>query len=140
MIQAMAKPKSIVESIREDLAKSKSKVSNPTVKQIMEELAADIDAQVKKGMRLDDIYDIIRAGLPEDRKMTRSTFMRYWREARDAAGLPKIKNSGRRKEPALRTNNSPAAPAAKQTAISAQSFTTQLSRTSGDFRHDPDDF
>ncbi|TGD61570.1 hypothetical protein EYC08_18290 [Tabrizicola sp. WMC-M-20] len=136
----MAKPKSIVETIREVLAKSSPKVSNPTAKQIMEGLAVDIDAQVKKGMRLDDIYDIIRAGLPEDRKMTRSTFRRYWREARDAAGLPKIKNSGKKKEPVPRPSSAPVAPAAEQTAIPDRAFAQQRTRTSSDFRHDPDDF
>jgi len=136
----MAKPKSIVETIREDLAKSSPKVINPTARQIMEGLAVDIDAQVKKGMRLDDIYDIIRAGLPEDRKMTRSTFKRYWREARDAAGLPKIKNSGKKKDPAPRPSNAPVAPAEQQTARPAKAFATQRTRTSGDFRQDPEDF
>lgn len=136
----MAKPKCIIEILREDLAKSSPKVSNPTAKQIMEGLAVDIDAQVKKNdMRLDDIYDIIRAGLPEDRKMTRSTFKRYWREARDAAGLPKIKNSGKKKDPAPRPSSAPVAPAAEQTSIPGRAFAQQRSRTSGDFRQDPDD-
>lgn len=138
----MSKPKNIIDMIKEDLDKSRPKDRNPTTKQIIEGLAGKIHEQLKDGRRLDDIYEIIHARLPEDTRMSLSTFKRYWHEARDAAGLPKIKNSGRKKNAAVRSSRSQVAhvtPTADQTATRGTSSTTRQNRTSGDFREDPDD-
>lgn len=138
----MVKPKNIIELIKEDLDKSRPKDGNPTTKQIVEALAEKIHAQLKDGRRLDEVYKIIRARLPEDTRLTLTTFKRYWREARDSAGLSKIKNSGRRKDAAPQSNASAVAtvtPVATQTVIPDKFPTTRRNRTSDDFRHDPDD-
>lgn len=138
----MSKPKNIIDMIKEDLDKSRPKDRSPTTKQIIEGLAGTIHERLKVGTRLDDIYEIIHARLPEDTRMSLSTFKRYWNEARDAAGLPKIKNSGRKKNAAVRSSGSQVAHVTStvdQTATRGTSSTTRQNRTSGDFREDPDD-
>ena len=94
----MANLKNLLDDIKKDLAKAQPKSRPPTVKQILEGAAADIHAHLKQGARLDDVYLIIRARLPEDTKLSLNTFKKYWREARETAGLSKIKNSGRKKK------------------------------------------
>ncbi len=138
----MSKPKNIIDMIKEDLDKSRPKDRSPTTKQIIEGLAEKIHEQLKDGRRLDEVYKIIRARLPEDTRLTLATFKRYWHEARDAAGLPKIKDSGRKKNAAprsSRTRVSPVTPVADQTAIPVGSAEPQRNRTASDFREDPDD-
>lgn len=136
----MRTPINIIDMIKEDLDKSRPKDRNPTTKQIVEGLAEKIHEHLKDGRRLDEIYEIVHARLPEDTRMTRSTFKRYWHEARDSAGLPKIKDSGRKKNAAPRPSTAPVAPAEQRTDHPAKSIATQGTRTSGDFRHDPEDF
>lgn len=93
----MANLKNLIDDIKKDLAKFSPADRKMTSKQIIEELVEDIYAQLKSGARLDDIYAIISKKLTDETKMSLSTFKRYWREARDGAGLSKIKNSGRMK-------------------------------------------
>lgn len=135
----MASSKNILNDIKKDLARSRPKERNLTGKRIVEELAEDIHTQLKAGARLDDVYEIIRRKLPDETKLTLTTFKRYWREARDAAGLPRIKNSGRRKAAPPR-EEAPASISSGAPQKAQEPITRTGSRdTSGDFRPDPDD-
>lgn len=135
----MTTSKSVLDGIKKDLAKSQPKDRISTTRQIIEELVHDIYAQLKQGARLDDVYEIIRVKLPEEAKMTLATFKKYWREARDSAGLPKIKNSGRK------ANNIATQKSITDNAKVEQRDTNTVTKistehdTSGDFREDPDD-
>jgi uncharacterized short protein YbdD (DUF466 family) len=134
----MNNSRSLIDDIKKDLARSKLKDRKMTSKNIIEELVEDIHTQLMAGSRLDDVYEIIKKKLPDEVKMSLSTFKRYWREARDDAGLSKIKNSGRKKkEPSPSTpKNQNLDNLTKATSID----TKQLSQkdTSSDFRDDPE--
>jgi uncharacterized short protein YbdD (DUF466 family) len=134
----MNNSRSLIDDIKKDLARSKLKDRKMTSKNIIEELVEDIHTQLMAGSRLDDVYEIIKKKLPDEVKMSLSTFKRYWREARDDAGLSKIKNSGRKKKEPL-----PSTPeisnrdsSIKQTSIDTKKLSQK--DTSSDFREDPE--
>lgn len=135
----MSNTKRMIDDIKKELAKARPKETRMTTKQIIEDLAEDINAQLKKGLRLDEVYEIIRQKLPDDTRMTLTTFKRYWREARDAAGLPKIRKSGR-KNTSPSPARDPAQAAAKPDRAPLETPSPTGARdTSSDFREDPDD-
>ena len=130
----MANNRDLIESIRKDLKKSRIEEPRTTSKQVVEQLVEDIHAHLKAGARLEDVHEVISARLTDDTKMTLNTFKRYWREARDAAGLPKIRNSGRKKR-LLHTNE----PGKMEGTTRNQDSARNTSKdTSSDFREDPD--
>lgn len=131
----MAYSKTLLDDIKKDLVKARLIERPPNTKQIIDELAADIHAQLKQGALLDEVYKIIRARLPSDTKLTLATFKKYWRESRDLAGLSKIKNSGRKKN--LETTSAAKKIIHVVTADAPKSVTP--SRTVSEFRADPDD-
>lgn len=135
----MANQKTLLNEIKKDLGKARKQERLLTAKQIVEELAPDIHAQLKQGARLDEVYDIIHARLPEGLNLERTTFKKYWREAREATGLSRIKNSGRRKaSPTASTaTGSPALPGRGPVRSGVPRGSGR--DTSSDFRDDPDD-
>jgi len=132
----MANSRNIVEGIKKDLARVRPQDRPLTTKGIIDALAEDIHVQMKRGVRLDDVYVIIRARLPEETRLTLTTFKRYWRESRDHSGLSKIKKSGRKQ-------NCGEAPYASQKLdhvdVKAGPRRASPNQTVNDFRADPDD-
>lgn len=131
----MANSKNIVEDIKKELARVRPKERPKTTKEIIGSLVEDIHAQMKWGARLDDVYTIIRARLPEETKLTLTTFKRYWREARDLHGLSKMKNSGKKKIRDVK----PTVPQDFSHMVDASVPKVRSIETSSDFREDPDD-
>ncbi|MDT8853555.1 hypothetical protein RNZ50_00615 [Paracoccaceae bacterium Fryx2] len=134
-LSAMANPKNIVEEIRKDLAKARPADRPITTRGIIHALAEDIHSLLKDGARLDGVYEIIRARLPEETRLTLTTFKRYWRESRDVSGLSKIKNSGRRKNCGETTSGSRKV---DHMDVQAASKRAPPRETYSDFRADPD--
>ena len=135
----MATSKSLLHDIRKDLQKALPNDPVPSARQIVEELAPDIYDQVKQGARLKDVYRLIRAKLPERMQLTEATFLRYWREARDAADLPKIRNSGRKKTTKTPPHIKANAPQIIPQNTSRPTRPLSAKATSNDFRDDPED-
>ena len=92
----MSTTKSILAEIRKDLKKSSPPEPVVTSRQIVMELAPMIHDQLRKGMTLASIYPIISARLLDKSKLSATTFRRYWREAREETGLPKVRETIRK--------------------------------------------
>jgi hypothetical protein len=137
----MANLKNIVEDIKKDLAKVRPQDRTITTKGIIDALVEDIHAQMKHGARLDDVYAIIRARLPEETRLTLTTFKRYWRESCTRLGLSKMKNSGKKKKPLEKPMGQDPCECQQFRHIAGTSLPKSLTReTSSDFRADPDEF
>lgn len=83
----MTNSKTILDEIRKDLVKARTKDKPIKAKQLIEELADDIQKQLNGGASLAEVYQIIRARLPDEIKLTLGSFRKYWTESRNAAGL-----------------------------------------------------
>ncbi|MFX0546244.1 hypothetical protein ACEWPL_011920 [Roseovarius sp. S1116L3] len=88
--------KNTLDDIRKDLEKSVTGDRKMTSKKIEVALAPDIHKQMSAGVKLMTIYEIVRAKLPKEARLTESTFKKYWRNARDELRLEPIKASGRK--------------------------------------------
>lgn len=126
---------SIVKAIRKDMAKLKPPPGQNSTRKIIDNLVDDIHRNLKNGMHLADVYHVIRQHLPADTRLSLGTFKQYWRDARDAAGLPKIKNSGPRKSSQTSSQN----PDVKKIIPREYNKSNLDNDTSGDFRVDPED-
>ncbi|WP_281969128.1 hypothetical protein [Roseovarius nanhaiticus] len=120
-----------LDDIRKDLEKSGAGERELTSKEIVLALAPDIHKQMLAGAKLMSLYEIVRAKLPEETKLSKSTFKKYWRIARDELKLKPIKASGPK---------GPRKPVAKpQQNANHEDRKTRAVDTSSDFRTDPED-
>ncbi len=120
-----------LDDIRRDLEKSGTEDRELTSKEIVLALAPDIHKQMRAGAKLMSLYEIVRAKLPAETKLSKSTFKKYWRIARDQLKLAPIKASGRKgpRKPVVEPQ-----PNAKY-----EDRKTRAVDTSSDFRADPED-
>ena len=88
--------KKTIEEIKRDLKKSSKAERNLTSKEIVLELAPTIHETMLAGAKLMDLYEIVKAKLPPETRLSPATFKKYWRVARTELGLTPIKRSGRK--------------------------------------------
>lgn len=88
--------KKTLEEIKKDLKKSSQAERNLTSKEIVLELAPTIHESMCAGAKLMNLYEIVKAKLPAETRLSPATFKKYWRVARNELGLPPIKASGRK--------------------------------------------
>jgi hypothetical protein len=83
----MTNSKTILDEIKKDLAKARIATKPATAKHLVEELAGDIQKQLNAGASLTSVYEIIRARLPGEIKLTLGSFRKYWTQVRNSSGL-----------------------------------------------------
>ena len=124
----MSVTKNILAEIRKDLKKASPPEPEVTSRQLVQDLAPMIHERLRKGMTLANIYPIIVARLPEKSKLSATTFRRYWREAREETGLPKVREARITDRGKTHTGTRKTTPSRK------------ISQTNDDFRNDPEGF
>lgn len=126
--------------MRSDLESAPTTARQESARKIIAGSVDLIHARMRSGERIADIHPIINSRLERENrpKITLRTFSKYLSEARNLAGLPKIKNSGPKAVGNVQFQPKTASPA--ETTKPKQSSLQIKSDTSSDFRTDPDDF
>ena len=88
--------KKTMEEIKKDLKKSSKAERELTSKEIVLELAPTIHEAMLAGAKLMNLYEIVKAKLPPETRLSPATFKKYWRVARNELGLAPIRASGRK--------------------------------------------
>lgn len=133
----MTVDKEILQEIKEDLKAALKPRRRMTAKQIMLELAPTIHEQMRAGVKLMDLYTIVKDKLPEEAMLSPATFRKYWRDARLEIGLAPIKASGPQSP---RQPVGIVAPPRASQPSQEQASRSEPKGTAGDFREDPEDF
>jgi hypothetical protein len=130
----MANSKAILDEIRKDLVKARVKDKPVKAKQLIEELAEDIQKQIDGGASLAQIYEIIRARLPDEIKLTLGSFRKYWTNSRNSSGLlgKRTRASKNNAAPPLETKNN------SYNVNEGQPLSVAPAKTADKFRKDPD--
>lgn len=132
--------KAILHEIKEDLEAARKPRRGMTAKQIMLELAPTIHEQMRAGVKLMDLYTIIKEKLPEEAMLSPTTFRKYWRDARLEIGLAPLKASGPQ-SPRQAAGGAPVPRAGRTLQPSPETVSRpQPKGTAGDFRVDKEDF
>ncbi|MDO9527261.1 MAG: hypothetical protein Q7J57_17270 [Gemmobacter sp.] len=114
-----------------------------TTKEVMLALTPTIHERLRAGEKLVDLYAIVRAKLPQEVRLTQTSFKRYWQEARQEIGLAPIKASGRKgpRPPAVTADVAAAAATVIAAVPSSEPIkVTPRTSTASDFRADSEDF
>jgi hypothetical protein len=131
----------IIARIRADLESTPVTARMESAREIVIGSVDSIHARIRSGERIQDIHPIINARLEAENrpKITLQTFGKYWREARNSAGLPRIKDSGPKSGGKAQLKSKTANPSpAGNTKLKHSSMQIKNDTTS-DFRTDPDD-
>jgi vancomycin resistance protein YoaR len=130
----MANSKAILNEIKKDFAKARLKDRPAKAKQLIDELAEDIQKQLNGGATLAEVYEIIRARLPAEIKLTVGSFRKYWTDSRKSVRFLGITNRVRR-------NSSETTSFSKERSQNikmAQPKNVAPFKTADQFRKDPD--
>ncbi|WP_168199323.1 hypothetical protein [Pseudorhodobacter turbinis] len=111
-----------------------------TTKEVMVALAPTIHERLRAGEKLVDLYAIVRAKLPQEARLTQTSFKRYWQDARQEIGLAPIKTSGRKgpRPPAVTVDVAAVVTAAVPSP--EPNNATPRTSTASDFRTDSEEF
>lgn len=130
----------IIERLRADLQSAPATSRRESAKEIVVGCVDIIYARVRSGERIADIHKIINAGLEAENRaeITLKTFVKYWCEARNSAGLAPIKNSGPKSDGKTQLKSKIASPSPEANTKPKDSSMQIKNDTASDFRTDPD--